>query len=156
MYSVGKLLIGCPLNHGSGLCILQLHVSHEFGKGIMPVWHGGQAAETQHALFQTGVQGTWRRTGKIGSRAGQDGLCFSREAEDFTGEFGPRGFAFACQMEGADQFGMFKEDGKMACNGQRGRGIAVLVVNDFEDRPRAVGKIEHGMDKAWAAWSVKP
>ena len=122
----------------------------------MPVGHRGESGEAEHHLVETGVFRAWRGTWEFIGGAGGDSLVFAGETENLLRELVPRGFAFACEVECADEF-RFREDiAELPRHGRRRGRVAVLVGDDLQHRTRAVGKRHHGMDETRPAVPVEP
>ena len=118
--------------------------------------HRRQIIAAQHPVVQTGICRTGRRTGEVGSRAGNDLLIDAIQPADLLSKFEPTGRTFAGQMADAAKFGMFQNYPHIFCHGKAAGRIADLIGNHLELRPGTIGKFQYGMDKTGTAGTVEP
>ena len=89
-------------------------------------------------------------------KTGNDLLRYARQRKNLTGKIIPSGLALTRQVERShklrpnDDFPESPHHGKSTC------WVPMLIINNFQDIPAAVGQFQHGMHEAWTAGAIKP
>ena len=92
---------------------------HELGESVAPVWHRGKPGEAEHHLVEAGILRARSGTGKFLRGAWGNCLRFPGETEDLPRKLEPGGFAFASEVERADEPRIRQDVAELARHGSR-------------------------------------